>query len=174
MRAAARILSALLALALFAGAVVVVIEVIRMLAGTTPLLIPADDWLARGRSSRWGDSDVQLVLAAGLLAGLALVVFALWPRRIHALETSTTTSGVDLYVERRGLERLLGDRVQRVDGIRSAGVELKKRRVVVRARPTAAGPDNTDDVRETTSAALAAFGVGTADRVSVRLERRSA
>lgn len=174
MRAAARIVSAVIAVALVTAAVVTIVEVARMLAGAGPWLIPADDWLSRGRSSTWGDTDVLLVLLGAALIGSALIVFALWPRRVHAVETSGAGSGIDIYIERRGLERVLGERVQRVDGIRDAAVDVKKRKVVVNARSTATGGDAGDAVRETARRTLAYYGLDGEHRVSVHLKRGAA
>ena len=174
MRAAARIISAVVALALVAAAVVVLVEIGQMLAGAGPWVLPAEDWLSRGRTTTWGDTDVRLVLVGAVLVGAAFVAFALWPRRVHAVATSGAGSGVDIYVERRGLERVVGERVQRVDGIRDATVEVKKHKVVVNARTTATGGESGDAVRETASTTLASYGVDGDARVSVHLKRRAA
>lgn len=174
MRAAARIISAIVAIALVAAAVVTIVEVARVLAGAGPWVIPADDWLSQGRSSTWGDTDVRFVLLGAALIGAAFILFALWPRRVHAVETSGAGSGVDIYIERRGLERVVGERVQRVDGIRHAAVEVKKRKVVVNARATSTRGDAGEAVRETARTTLASYGLDGEDRVSVHLKRRAA
>ena len=174
MRAAARIISAVVALTLVAATSVALVEIGRMLAGAGPWLLPADAWLSRGRSSTWGDTDVRLALLGGVLVGAAFLAFALWPRRVHAVATSSAGSGVDVYIERRGLERAVGERVQRVDGIRDAAVEVKKHKVVVNARTTATGGASGDAVRETAGATLASYGLDGEGRVSVHLERRAA
>lgn len=174
MRAATRIISAVVAIALVLAAVITIVEIGRMLAGAGPWVLPADDWLAQGRSSSWGDTDVRLVLVGAALVGAAFLAFALWPRRIHAVATSGAGSGVDIYVERRGLERVVGERVQRVDGIRDAAVDVKKRKVVVKARATATAGDAGGAVRETAHTALASYGLDGEGRVSVHLKRRAA
>ena len=174
MRAATRLISAILALALAAIATVVVVEVARRLAGAGPWLIPADQWLRTGRSTAWSDTTARLVLAGLLLVGLALMAFALWPRRLHAVTTPAVAPGVDLFVERRGLERLVGRRVQRVDGIRSATVRVKRSKVVVDVRTTSRAGGVEDAVRETASSTLDAFGFPHAGKVSLHTKRSAA
>lgn len=174
MRAAARLISALLAIALAAAALVVVVEAARKLAGAAPWLIPADEWLRIGRTSSWAETDVRLVLVGLLLAGLALIAFALWPRRVHAVATPALRPGVDLYVERRGLERFVGRRVQRVDGVRDADVRVKRSKVAIDVRTTPRTEGAAEAVRATAASTLAGFGLDSAENVSVHVQRRAA
>ncbi|MCQ6552808.1 DUF6286 domain-containing protein [Streptomyces sp. C10-9-1] len=82
--------------------------------------------------SRLGGPAVTAVAGAVAALGLSMITLALAPglRRLHTL---TSTARLQAAVDRRALEALVQDAVQRVPGVSAVRVRLRRRRMTVRA-----------------------------------------
>ncbi len=132
-RSTNRIVSALLALALAVGGVVVAVEVVLAALGREPWLLPHDGWLASARETTWEDRSARLLFLALALAGLALLVLELARRRPPALEMASRADGVRADLDRHGIERWLATRLGDVDGATAVKAKIGPRAVDVTA-----------------------------------------
>ena len=133
MRVLERFLSLLLALALVAGSVVLVLEVVWALSGRAPLLVPWGDAYDTGTRTAWESPDARLLSSALLAVGVVLLAVALKPRRVPRLAMQAATPAVDAGITRRSLRTHLLHAATRVDGISGATAKVGRRKVSVRA-----------------------------------------
>lgn len=131
MRIANRVLSAALALSLVVGGLLVAAEVVVGVVGRGPWLVPYDRWERSARTTPWSDGDVRLLFAALVLAGAVLLVVEVARRRPEALTVRSGKGGVEAQLDRRGVERWLADKLERVDGVTEARARLGRKDVRV-------------------------------------------
>ena len=94
MRLANRLLGALLALAVMAGGVVLIVEVIASAAGHRPALVPwhtAYDW---ARRTTWAAGGVRVACGVLIALGLILLIAELKPARVTRLVAEPADAGV--------------------------------------------------------------------------------
>jgi hypothetical protein len=77
LRTATRVLAAVLAVALMAGGLLGVIEIVLAASGRDPWLVPGDRWYRNLRTTPWRDDGVVVAGVIVLAAGQALAVPAL-------------------------------------------------------------------------------------------------
>jgi len=136
-----RFVSAVLALVLLVGGVLVAAEIVSGAFGREePLLLPWDRWYDDATSTAWSDPDVRLACAGLVLAGVLLLVLEAARRRPRAVALTDGTDGVHADLDRRGLEAWLGQRVAEVDGVSTAKATITGSTAQVRAET--AGPRN--------------------------------
>jgi hypothetical protein len=136
-----RLLGAIVALALIAGAAVVIVEVVGVLVGAEPVLV---DWQAAldwARRTQWDASAVKAVGLGLAVVGLALVVFELWPSRAGHLPVDSGDPSLAAAVTRRGVKQDVKAAVGDVDGATARHVAVRPRRIRVRVTPRAAGQE---------------------------------
>lgn len=134
MRIATRALSALLALALLAGGVVVALEIASAALGREqPLVLPWDEWYQHGIDTTWTSTGWRVVFVALVAAGLALLVVLLARRPPTSLALEHRVDGADAEVDRVGLERWLSSRLQDVDGVSGAKIKVRGHKARVKA-----------------------------------------
>lgn len=143
MRHANRVLAALLSLALIAGGVLLIIEVIADRVNHSAAIVnwrPAYDWAKR---TTWNAGSVRVACVVLILLGLVLLIAELKPARASRLAADPARAGaadLDTAYTRRGLAAAIRSAVTGVDGVRGASVKVKRRKVKIAA--TAAAQDS--------------------------------
>jgi hypothetical protein len=128
MRVLNRAVSAVLALVLIVGGVIVALEVVAGFFGREePLLLPWDEWYRSAVDVPWSDPDLRLLFAALLAAGVGLLWLEATSRRPVAVAMAGHDRAAPADLDRRGLERWLGARVSRVHGVSKANVHVTKK-----------------------------------------------
>lgn len=128
-----RVLATLLALALFLGGLLAVVEIVLTAVDRPAWLVPHQQW------SRWlGDNTfsagiVRVVLIGLVIVGLLLLLAALRRGKPGSLQLPARSEGVRVTASRRGIERTLSTAARRADGVRSARVRAGRRSVRVKA-----------------------------------------
>lgn len=147
---AQRVMSALLALALMLGGLVVAAEIMVAGFGRQPWLVPHDRWWQWAATTGWSDPGARLVFAGLLVTGMVLVALAWWRRPPSSLALASGAGGVAAEVDRRDLERWLVERMARVDGVSQARIEVGTR--TVRVSIVSVGGDGNGVERRTREA----------------------
>ena len=176
MRLANRLLGALLALAVMAGGVVLIVEVIASAAGHRPALVPwhtAYDW---ARRTTWTASGVRVACGVLIALGLILLIAELKPARMTRLVAEPADAGaadIDTAYTRRGLAAAIRSAAVGVDGVRGASVSVRRRKVSVAATALARDRAAARGLQEPVTAAvgerLAALRLRRAPSVSVHV-----
>lgn len=133
-RIADRVVAGVVALALLVGGVLVAVEIALQAGGREePWVLPWDTWYREGLETPWSDPTVRAV-CIGLLVAAALLLALQFARRSpSALPVTPRTDAVHVDLDRRGLERWLENRLDKVDGVASVQVRAQRRKVRVRA-----------------------------------------
>jgi hypothetical protein len=129
-----RLLSAILAMAMLSGALLVLFEVPAGWVGNDPLVLP-NDFATRLRSLGWRDGPVLSVIAGTILVGLAALVGGLMSRSSVTLQTEV---GEDLHLEKAALTQTLSRQLEQIAGVTSVTVRATKTVVSAAARCDAA------------------------------------
>jgi len=176
MRLANRALGALLSLAVMAGGVVLIVEVIASRAGKRPVLVPwhtAYDW---ARRTTWTAGSVRAACGVLIVLGLILLIAELKPARVTRLVAEPADAGaadIDTAYTRRGLAATIRSAAIGVDGVRGASVSVRRRKVSVAAtalaRDRAAARKLQDPVTAAVGQRLAALRLRRAPSVSVNV-----
>jgi hypothetical protein len=180
MRLGNRVLAALLSLALIAGAVLLIIEVIADRVSHRPSVLdwrPAYDWAKR---TTWNAGSIRVACAVLILLGLVLLIAELKPARVSRLAADPAQAGadgIDTAYTRRGLAAAIRSAVTGVDGVRGASVRVKRRKIKVAATAAAQDKAAARSLRDPVLAAarqrLAALKLRRAPSVSVRVTPRN-
>ncbi len=177
MRTVTRLVSALLALALLVGGALAALEIAAAGLGREDhLVLPWRDWRQDLLDTPWEDFTVRVVLAALLALGLLLLFLLLARRRPTAVGLSDRVAGSTADLDRSGLERFLAARLDRVDGVGSAGVRVRGGRATVTAVTPARDTAPVEaSLRGAADAALGELGLASSlpVRVSVSSRRES-
>ena len=167
-----RVLSALLALVLVVGGLLVAVEIVLAQLGRRALLIPWSAWASWLGGQTWDTSTVRLVLAGLVVVGLVLLILALRPGKPRRLALPATGSNLHMSIARRALQQNLADTATRASGVASASAKAGRRTVTITA--TTANP-NTAEVQKAAQAAvnqrLDQIGLARRLRSRVRIER---
>ena len=128
-----RLLATLLALALFLGGLLAVVEIVLAALGRPAWLVPHPEW-SSGLGEQTFDSGVVRAVLIGLVVlGLLLLLAALRRGRPGALQLPDRTPGVRVTASRRGVERALATAARRADGVRGARARVGRRTARVQA-----------------------------------------
>lgn len=177
MRTANRIVSAVLAVALLAGGLVLAVEIVfGFLGRERPLVLPWDEWYAEARSTPWSDPDLRLAFVLMIVAGVLLLLLEAASRRPLAVPMAGGDGGTAADLDRRGLERWLSRRLSAVDGVADAKVRIRKKGAAVAASTTARETEPVrDQLRVEAHQALGELDLASsmAVKVSVRSRRPS-
>ena len=122
-----RTLSALLALALLLGSLLVIAEIAVAASGNGSWLVPYPAWTDSLRQRHWNDPAVRAILVGLVVVGLLLLIAAVRRGRPAALPLAARTPGVDVNVSRRSVERSLAAAASRTKGIIQADASLRRR-----------------------------------------------
>jgi hypothetical protein len=129
-----RAVSALLALALLVGSLLVIAEVAAAALGRGPWLVPYPEWTEWMRSHSWNDWIVNTILAGLVLVGLLLLTLGLRRGKPATLPLRERTPGVDVRASRRSVERSVAAAASRTSGVTGADASVRRRRARIGVR----------------------------------------
>ena len=129
-----RIVSALLAIALLVGGLVVAVEVVLAALDKGSWLLPHEDWARSARETVFTDRSARLLFLLLAAIGLALLLLELARRRPPALPMAERDSAIDADLDRRGIERWLSTRLATVEGVTGTKAKITRRTVEVSAQ----------------------------------------
>jgi hypothetical protein len=177
MRALHRVLATVLALVLFLGGLLAVVEIVLAQLGRAPLVVPRDRWAAWLDDQTWETPAVRAALVLVALVGLLLVLAAVRRGRpaLLPLPAGAAPPGVRAHASRRTVERSLADAVRDVDGVVAARASAGRRRVTVLVRSMTRSGDPEQRVREAVDQRLRSLGLAGSlrPRVVLSYEERS-
>lgn len=152
-----RLLASLLALAVVAGTVVLVAELVQAARGEPALLVPWRDAGTALSDLRTGDGTLLIVAGVVAAVGLLLLLFELKPRRPTSRPVTELGPGVRTVATEHGVRNAAVTAARDVDGVRTASASLRRRSVKVRAGTRARDrvPEFTQEVRDSVEQALA-------------------
>lgn len=174
MRATNRLISILLSLALTVLLILVAVEVALARLHRDPLT-SWPHWYRTIRSTRWDAMGTRV--GFGVLAGVGLLLLFLqvWRRRPVALDLQDRPEMAPATARRRQLERALTGDASQIDGVASARVKAKRRRVQVGARTNRINPGDLEQRLHTTvNERVTSLGLIEQLPVTVDLEHRKA
>ena len=175
MRVLNRPLAFILAVALIAGSVIVIAEVIGFAVHKSPLLVPWTTWYQWAHKTQWDAGVVRVWSAVLIVIGAVILAVELKPPRVTRLPLRSGHDATDAAVTRHGLAQMLRAAATGVDGISSATVKVRRRRARITAawppRPTAAAA-LTEPVTQTLHARLDALDLRHPPRLKVRVVTR--
>ncbi len=168
-----RVLAALLALALFLGGLLVAVECVLAALRRPGWVIPRERWTTALTSTAWNETLVRLVAAGVVVVGLLLLLAALRRGAPGTLALPTTTDGVDVRAQRRGVEHSVESAARRTDGIIGARARVTRHAVKVTAATSLRDPgDTASAVRRAVDARLGELGLDGRLRAKVTLDQR--
>ncbi len=129
-----RIVSALLAVALVVGGVLVAIEVILAALDRGPWVLPHEGWARSARETMYTDRSARILFLLLAVAGIALLLLELLRRRPPALRMSEGENGLEADLDRRGVERWLATRLTDIEGAAGAKAKITRRAVDIKAQ----------------------------------------
>jgi len=132
-----RVVSALLALALLLGSLLVVAEIVAAALDRAPALVPYPEWTGWLRTHSWNDWIVNAVLGGLVVLGLLLLFLAFRRGKPASLALRSGSDGVDVTASRRSLEKSLAAAAARAPGIARASASVNRRTARVDARTVA-------------------------------------
>lgn len=172
MRVANRVLAAVLGLALFAGGLLVAVEIVVAGFDRRPWVLPHDDWYTSARLRSWEAAPPRWIFIGLIAAGLALLVLQLTRRRPTALALIPGSFPADL--GRRSLEKSLVREATRVDGVSAAKAKVSDDKADVVA---SSNRRQTDDlgprVTQALDRRLSTLGLARPPAVRVKVHGRS-
>jgi Ni/Fe-hydrogenase subunit HybB-like protein len=173
MRVLNRPLAFILALALIAGCVILIAEVIGVAVGKTPLLVHWTTWYHWAHRTKWDAGVVRVWSAVLIVIGVLILAVELKPTRARRLPLRSGDDATDAAVTRRGLAGMLRAAATGVDGISSATVKVRRRRARVTAasaaRHRAAAEALTEPVIQALRARLDALDLRHPPRLTVHV-----
>jgi hypothetical protein len=170
-RAFNRVLSLLLGLALIAGGLLIVVEVVTAFVRDTPWPIRVDQWAATLRQQAFADTLPRVVFLAAAAVGLVLLVAEArpWPKRGLALTTDDQRSW---WLHRRSAERQVARAVRSGTSATAAKVRLRPRGRTWRLRVgVTASPEARPGIEQQVRAAVQRLGGPQDAPVRVRIAK---
>jgi hypothetical protein len=128
-----RVLATLLALALFLGGLLAVVEIVLAALDRPAWLVPHQEWSGWLRDQDFTGGIVRAGLIGLVVLGLLLLVAALRRGKPGSLRLPARTDGVRVSASRRGIERSLATSARRTDAVRSAHAKARRRTVRIKA-----------------------------------------
>jgi hypothetical protein len=132
-----RVVSALLALALFFCSLLAVVETAAAALDRGQVLVPYPDWTDWLRTHSWNDLIVRALLGGLVLLGLLLLLLAFRRGKPAALTLRSRTDGVDVTASRRSVEKSLAAAAARTTGVAGASASVSRRTARVAVRTVA-------------------------------------
>jgi hypothetical protein len=165
------------ALLLFGAGGLTGLEVVSALLGEPARLIPVDRWAEALRGTAWQDAPVRRVATALAVAGGAVTLYGLVPRRFpRMMPMRVSDPRMTAALSRQAVRRSLAASALAVPGIVRARVRMRgnfRRRVSVKAVTHYRNPANlTELVRAAVEARLSELDLMDATPVRVRLRWR--
>ena len=150
MRLFNRVLAALLSLALVVGAILLIIEVIGHFTDNDSVVV---DWVRAyhwGGRTPWTQGSLRVVCIAVAAIGLILLIAEIKRPRLsrYRVDDDNASAAVDAAYTRRGVAGAMRSAVVDVDGVRSAKVNVTRRRVTVAAQTSARDDESARGLQE--------------------------
>jgi hypothetical protein len=165
-----RALSALLAVALLLGSLLVIAEVVVAAADRGPWLVPYTDWTAWMRERSWNDWVVNTILVGLVVVGLLLLFLAVRRGKPATLPLRGRTPGVDVKASRKSVERSLAAAVSRTSGVTGAEASVRRRSTRIEARAATRSQSGLrQEVESAVTARLDSLGLARNLRPRVRV-----
>lgn len=176
MRALDRLLALVLGLALAVAAVIAVVEISLLLAGTGSWLIDRTSWDDELSALRWDDSSVTVGLGVALGVALLVLVLQLIPRRPARLAVRETRDDRDVSISRKGLQVRLRNTAEADPDVVRSTATVTRRRAHIDAHLPAQAPRK--EVRQRLGDSLRSdldgLGLGRTPRVRLQLHQAKA
>lgn len=145
MRTFTRVISAVLAVALLAGGVLGVIEVLLAASGRQPWLVPGDRWDRNLRTTPWRDNAAVVAAIILLAVGLLLLLSQLLRRRPASYEVTVPPEArARAEVSRRGIERAAGQAASQIDGVDKVHARAGAKSLRIDARTSRTSDDTLE------------------------------
>jgi Ni/Fe-hydrogenase subunit HybB-like protein len=177
MRVANRPLAFILAAALAVAAVLLIVEVIGVAAHRGPLVVPWTTWYRWASRTRWDRLVIQIWSGLLIAVGAVILVLELKPARVTRLSLRSRHDATSAAITRRGVAKTLRSAATGIDGISSAAVNVRRRRVRVTATSAARGAVAAEALRQPVTQMLQdrldALGLQHPPVLSVRVTARS-
>lgn len=154
-----RVLATLLALALFLGGLLAVVEIVLAALDRPSWLLPHQQWAQTLTGQSFAGGIVRAVLIGLVVLGLLLLIIGLRRGKPGAIALPARTDGVSVTASRRGLERSLATSARRADGVRSARARVGRRTVKVKATTAVRSGDLQQPVTTAVTGRLAELGL---------------
>ena len=139
-----RIVSALLAVALLVGGLLVAVEVVLAALDRDHWILPHEDWARSLRETAFSDRSARIFFLILVAAGIALLLLELARRPPPSLRMAGRGSAITADLDRRGIERWLTTRLADVEGATGIKATITRKAAEV----TAETPQrDVDDVR---------------------------
>jgi ABC-type Fe3+ transport system permease subunit len=168
-----RAVSALLALALLIGSLLVIAEVAAAALDRGPWLVPYPEWTEWMRSRSWNDWVVVTVLVGLVLVGLLLLALALRRGKPATLPLRGRTPGVTVKASRRSVERSLAAAAARTSGVTGADASVRRRSARIGTRTaTRSGSDVRQEVESAVKDRLDSLGLARDMRTRVAVSTK--
>lgn len=135
-----RVIATLLALTLFLGGLLAVIEIVLALVRRPYWLAPHGQWSEWLGRQTFDGAVVRAVLVGLVVLGLLFLVAALRRGKPGSVQLPARTDGVRVTASRRGIERSVSTAAERADGVRSARVKARRRTLSVKASTAVRSP----------------------------------
>lgn len=165
-----RVVSALLALGLLLGSLLVVGEVVAAALGRSPVLFPYPEWTSWLRTHSWNDWTVNAALGGLVVLGLLLLLLAFRRGKPASLALRGRTDGVDVTASRRSVEKSLAAAAARTTGVAGASASVSRRTARVDARTVARSePEIREKVKSAVTGRLDSLGLERRMRTRVDL-----
>lgn len=169
-----RVVSALLALALLLGSLLVVVEIVAAALDRSYALVPYPEWTGWMRAHSWNDWIVNAVLGGLAVLGLLLLLLAFRRGKPASLPLRSRTEGVDVTASRRSVEKSLAAAAARTTGITGASASVRRRRARVDARTVArSAPGMREEVDSAVRGRLDSLGLERPMRTRVDLTTKA-
>ncbi len=174
MRTTNRLIAVLLGLALTAALVLTAIEIALARLDRNEL-VPWHRWYRTLRGTSWDATGTRVGFGILAGAGLVLLFLQVWHRRPVVLALDERPDLAPATVRRRHLERALTGDTSQLDGVASARVKAKRRRVEVGARTNRINPGDLEQrLHSVVDERISALGLTEPLPVNVDLEHRKA
>lgn len=128
-----RIVSALLAVALLVGGLLVAVEAVLASLDRGPWILPHEDWAKSLRETAYSDRSARIFFLVLVAAGVALLLLELARRPPPSLQMAGRGSGITADLDRRGVERWLSTRLADVEGATGTRATITRKAVEVSA-----------------------------------------
>jgi len=170
-----RVLSALLAIALLLGSLLVVVEIVAAAFDRPPRLVPHPEWTSWLRSHSWNDWIVDSILVGFVVVGLLLLLLAFRRGKPATLSLAGRMPGVKVTASRRSVEKSLAAAASRTTGVAGATASVGRRTARIEARTvTRSEPDLRKEVESAVKARLDSLGLERPLRTRVNLSTKNA
>jgi hypothetical protein len=169
-----RVLATLLALALFLGGLLAVVEIVLAAFDRPAWLVPHQEWSTWLAGESFDDGVVRAALIGLVVVGLLLLLVGLRRGKPGSIALPARTDGVRVTASRRGLERSLATSASRAGGVRSARAKVGRRAVRVKATTAVRSGDLQQPVTAGVTERLEELGLSGVLRPRVTVSQESA